>query len=135
MNRSFLLFIVVVIFSSCSSDKIDRSDPLTSGRGFIEASLKGDYVKAEKYLLLDSTNEQYLDRLREFNSKLTPLERENYRDANIIIDSTHSINDSTDIIYYRNTYKKEPTQLRIVKKHNDWMVDFKYTFLHDEPLQ
>lgn len=129
MNRLILLIIVVVILTSCSSDKIDRSDPLTSGRGFIEASLKGDYVKAEKYLLQDSTNDQYLDRLREFSMKLTPLERENYRDANIIIDSTHSLNDSTDIIYYKNTYKKEPTQLRIVKKGNDWVVDFKYTFL------
>ncbi len=129
MNRLILLIIVVVILTSCSPDKIDRSDPLTSGRGFIEASLKGDYVKAEKYLLQDSTNDQYLDRLREFSMKLTPLERENYRDANIIIDSTHSLNDSTDIIYYKNTYKKEPTQLRIVKKGNDWVVDFKYTFL------
>lgn len=135
MKKIFYLPLIILILSSCSSDQIDRSDPLTSGRGFIEASLKGDYVKAEKYLLQDSTNDQYMDRLRDFNKKLTPLEREGYRDANIIIDSTHSINDSTDIIYYRNTYKKEPTQLRLVKKNNDWMVDFKYTFLQDNEVQ
>ncbi len=134
MKRIFLLSVVIAGLASCSSDKIDRSDPLTTGRGFIEASLKSDYVKAEKYLLQDSTNDQYLDRLREFSMKLTPLERENYRDANIIIDSTRELNDSTNIIYYKNTYKKEPTQLRIVKKGNDWVVDFKYTFLQGNEM-
>ena len=132
MKKIFYLFTVCAVLVSCSSEPIDKSDPLASGRGFIEASLKGDYVKAEKYLLQDSTNEQYMDRLREFNKKLEPLERENYRDADIIIDSTKSLNDSTDIVFYKNTYKKEPTKLRLVKKGDEWLVDFKYTFRQEE---
>lgn len=106
---------------------MDKSDPLESGRGFIEASLKGDYVKAQKYILPDSTNMEYLATLRDFNSKRTPLERENYRDANIIIDSTQSLSDSITIITYSNTYKNEPSKLKMVKHNNEWLVDFKYT--------
>ena len=107
---------------------IDKSDPLESGRGFINASLKGDYTKAEKYILKDSTNEQYLDGLRDFNKNSTPLEREGYRDANIIIDSSIAISDSINIIYFSNTYKKEPQKIKMVKKGTDWLVDFKYSF-------
>ena len=133
MMKKIFYFIAVCLFAiSCNSEKLDKSDPLASGRGFIEASLKGDYVKAKKYILQDSTNEQYMDRLRDFNKKLTPLERESYRDADIIIDSTRALNDSTEIIYYKNTYKKEPTALKLVEKEKEWFVDFKYTFRQEE---
>ncbi|MEO6818949.1 MAG: hypothetical protein ABI266_09475 [Ginsengibacter sp.] len=107
---------------------IDKSDPLESGRGFIDASLKGDYTKAEDFILKDSTNEQYLDGLRDFNKNSTPLEREGYRDANIIIDSTVAQSDSTNIIYFSNTFKKVPQKIKMVKKGKDWLVDFKYSF-------
>lgn len=126
------LLLPVLVLASCKEDTLDKSDALTSGRGFIEASLKGDYVKAGAYVLPDSTNEQYLANLKAFNAKLTPLERESYRDADIIIDSTKQLNDSTALIYYKNTYKKEPTKLQVVRKGNEWLVDFKYTFTGDE---
>lgn len=127
-KQIFYTLCLFVFLASCSNEVIDQSDPLATGRGFIEASLKGDYVKAEKYIFEDSTNEQYLDRLRDFNKNLQPIERESYRDAGIIIDSTKTINDSTEVIFYKNTYKKEPTQLRLIRKTDKWFVDFKYTF-------
>ncbi len=123
---------LMVLVAACTSEVLDKSDALASGRGFIEATLKGDYVKAEKYILPDSTNEQYLDGLRDFSKNLTPLERENYRDADIIIDSTKSVNDSTDLIYFKNTYKKEATRLKLVRRSNEWLVDFKFTFLDNQ---
>lgn len=126
-----LIFMCVTLLYSCRSKELDKSDPLSSGRGFIEATLNGDYVKAEKYLLKDSTNNQYLEGLVSFNQKRTPLEREGYRDAAIIIDSTKKMSDSVDIIYYYNTYKKEPTQVKLVRKGDEWLVDFKYTFIMD----
>lgn len=128
MNKKILIGLCIFLCWGCKDESVDLSDALSSGRGFIEANLRGDYVKAEKYILKDSTNEQYLDGLRDFNKNLTPLERENYRDADIIIDSTRLLDDSTDIIYYQNTYKKEPTKLKLRKKGQEWRVDFKYTF-------
>lgn len=120
---------IVLVFSSCSNQAaVDLTDPLNSGRGFIEASLKGDYTRAEKYLLPDSTNMQYLEGLKDFNKKSDKIERENYREANIIVDSLVTVSDSENILYYYNSYKKEPSRLKLIKQENNWLVDFKYSF-------
>jgi hypothetical protein len=132
-NKIIMVMAVTFIIAACNnSADVDKSDPLESGRGFIEASLKGDYVKAEEYILPYSTNMEYLHILRDFNSKRTPEERENYRDANIIIDSTQTLSDSVTIITYSNTYKNVPQKLKMIKHNNDWLVDFKFT-LNENP--
>lgn len=130
MKRAFIILSAIILFSTaCNNDvKVDRSDPLSSGRGFIEASLKGDYIMAEKYLLKDSTNMQYFQGLKDFNKKLDAETRRGYSEANIIIDSSIAKSDSVDIIYYTNSYKNKPSKIKLVKKDNDWLVDFKYTF-------
>lgn len=132
-NKIIIVMAFTFFMAACNnSTNVNKSDPLESGRGFIEASLKGDYVKAEEYILPDSTNIEYLHILRDFNSKRTPLERENYRDANIIIDSTQTVSDSVTIITYSNTYKNVPQKLKMIKHNNDWLVDFKFT-LNENP--
>lgn len=127
------MFFFMGIISSCNnSSDVDKSDPLISGRGFIEASLKGDYITAKKYLLPDSTNMEYFEGLKDFNSKMDPETRRGYSNANIIIDSSISKSDSVDIIYYTNSFKNKPSRIKLVKKNNQWLVDFKYTFV-DNP--
>ncbi len=130
MNRIKLFFFSIMIsFTACNnSPEVKKTDPLESGRGFIEASLKGDYNEAKKYLLQDSTNIEYFNGLKDFNSKRSKEEKEGYSDANILIDSTEKISDSITIISYSNTYKKKPSKLKMVRKNNEWLVDFKYTF-------
>ena len=130
MNKIKLLFLTAMIsFAACNnSPEIRKTDPLESGRGFIEASLKGDYDEAKKYLLQDSTNIEYFNGLKDFNSKRSKEDKEGYRDANILIDSTQKISDSVTIISYSNTYKKKPSKLKMVRQNNEWLVDFKYTF-------
>lgn len=130
MNRIKLFFFVIAIsFTACNnSPEVRKTDPLESGRGFIEASLKGDYDEAKKYLLQDSTNIEYFNGLKDFNSKRSREEKEGYKDANILIDSTQIISDSVTIISYSNTYKKKPSKLKMVRQNNEWLVDFKYTF-------
>lgn len=120
---------VTMMAAAChNSAGVDKSDPLESGRGFIEASLKGDYIKAEKYLLQDSVNMQYFEGLKNFNSNLDAVSRRGYSDANIIIDSSIAKSDSVNIIYYTNSYKNKPSKIKLVKLNNQWLVDFKYTF-------
>lgn len=130
MNRIKLFFFLIAIsFTACNnSPEVRKTDPLESGRGFIEASLKGDYDEAKKYLLQDSTNIEYFNGLKDFNSKRSREEKEGYKDANILIDSTQIISDSVTIISYSNTYKKKPSKLKMVRQNNEWLVDFKYTF-------
>jgi hypothetical protein len=130
MKRAFIILTVITILvAACNNEaNVDKSDPLTSGRGFIEASLKGDYKIAEKYLLKDSTNLEYFSGLKDFNTKLDAETRRGYTDANIIIDSSISKSDSVNIIYYTNSFKNKPSKIKLVKQKNDWLVDFKYTF-------
>ena len=120
---------ITIAITACNhSSVVSRKDPLESGRGFIESSLKGDYDEAKKYLLQDSTNIQYFEGLEDFNSSRSDIEKEGYKNANIIIDSTQQLSDSVTIITYSNTYKNKPSKLKLVKKNNEWLVDFKYTF-------
>ena len=119
---------MLVIAACNNAPEADKSDPLESGRGFIEASLKGDYINAKKYLLQDSTNMEYFEGLKDFNMKMSREDRRGYSEANIIIDSSITQSDSVNIIYYSNTYKNEPSKIKMVKHDNEWLVDFKYTF-------
>lgn len=130
MKRAFIVLLVITFFAiSCNNgENVDKSDPLASGRGFIEASLKGDYKKAEQYLLKDSTNMEYFQGLQNFNNKLDAETHRGYSEANIIIDSSVAKSDSVDIIYYTNSFKNEPSKIKLVKQNKDWLVDFKYTF-------
>ena len=130
MKRVLIVLVSVVLtIAACNnSQEADKSDPLESGRGFIEASLKGDYINAKKYLLQDSTNIEYFDGLKDFNLKMSREDRRGYSEANIIIDSSIAKSDSVDIIYYSNTYKNKPSKIKMVKHDNEWLVDFKYTF-------
>lgn len=124
-----ILSVCIFIISACNdSSTVNKSDPLESGRGFIEASLKGNYVQAKKYLLQDSTNMQYFDGLKDFNNNMSREDRRGYSEANIIIDSSIAKSDSVNIIYYTNTYKNKPSKIKMLKKNNEWLVDFKYTF-------
>jgi type IV secretory pathway component VirB8 len=120
-----MLAIILVITACKHSAEVSKKDPLESGRGFIESSLKGDYDEAQKYLLPDSVNLQYFEGLKDFNSKRSNDEKEGYKNANILIDSTQQLSDSVTIITYSNTYKNQPSKLKMV---NEWLVDFKYTF-------
>ena len=126
------LFAVTFVAIACNQAvEVSKSDPLESGRGFIESSLKGDYDEARKYILPDSSNIQYFNGMKDLNSKRSMAEKEGYRDANILIDSTQKISDSVTIITYSNTYKNQPSKLKMVKKNNEWLVDFKYSFSGD----
>ena len=130
MNKILIstLAIIITITACNHSSEVSKKDPLESGRGFIESSLKGDYDEAKKYLLQDSTNMQYFEGLEDFNSSRSDIEKEGYKNANIIIDSTQQLSDSVTIITYSNTYKNKPSKLKMVRKNNEWLVDFKYTF-------
>ena len=131
MYKIIFVAFISLFFIACnqSAKTIKNTDALEAGREFINASLTGDYDYAKKYLLADSTNLMYFDRFVEFDEKKPASDKEGYKNANIIINSTENISDSVTIINYSNTYKKEPAKLKLIKKSKAWWVDFKYTFL------
>lgn len=130
MNKIISIACITLSITACNqaTKKINNANPLESGREFINASLTGDYDYAKKYLLADSTNLMYFDRFVEFDKKKPAADKDGFKNANIIINSTENISDSVSIINYSNTYKKEPAKLKLLKKNKGWLVDFKYTF-------
>lgn len=123
------------MMTSCdNSPEIRKTDPLESGRGFIEASLQGDWDLAQKYLLQDSTNLEYFNGLKDFNSKRSKEEKDGYKNANILIDSNTKLSDSVTVISYSNTYKMKPAKLKMVRRNDEWLVDFKYSFIDSTAL-
>jgi hypothetical protein len=127
----FSCFAVLLFFDSCNpnGNTINLTDPVEVGREFIDASLKGNYATAKKYVLVDSINMEYFNRYESFNEKLGSHEKDGYKNANIIIDSIQNISDSVTIINYSNTFKRSPDKIKLVKINNGWLVDFKFTFL------
>jgi len=124
-----LVSIIFLFLGSCSlNDTVKRDEPLDAGREFINASLKGNYDQAKKYLLPDSLNLEYFNVQESFNKRLGSQEKEGYKNANIIIDSIQNISDSVTIINYSNTFKKTPDKIKLVRVNKEWFVDFKYTF-------
>ena len=120
-----------LFFSACnqSAKTVKNNDPLEAGREFIDASLKGDYDYARKYILEDSMNVMYFDRYKDFNGNNNDKEKEGYKNANIIINSADNISDSVMVINYSNTFKNKPSKIKMIRKNNQWWVDFKYTFV------
>jgi hypothetical protein len=132
MYKIILIAITSFLIISCDQqvEKAKKNaDPLEAGREFINASLTGDYDYAKKYLLADSTNLMYFDMFVDFDEKKPAADKQGYKESNIIINSTEKLSDSVTIINYSNTYKKEPAKIKLVRKNNEWLVDFKYTFL------
>lgn len=132
MQKVILIWLgALLIFSEACNpggNTIHLTDPVEAGREFIDASLKGNYDVARKYLLSDSVNTEYFNGMENFNKKLSPQQKDGYKNANIIIDSIQTLSDSVTIINYSNTFKKSPAKIKLVKINNEWRVDFKFTF-------
>ena len=124
--------VFLILLSACNevNNKRKPGDALEAGRYFIDASLKGDYKEAKKYLLADSINLMYFERISDFYNKMKPGEKDGYKNANIIIssDGIQNVSDSITIINYSNSFKNKPSKIKVIKVNGEWLVDFKYTF-------
>lgn len=125
---SFLLFIL----AACNSE--DRKPPaaendIDAARNFIQASLEGNYKKAGTYMLPDSAN---LSRMAVIERlPFASDERKGLAGATINIHNVNRANDSTTIVIYSNSYKNNWDTLRVVRKSDQWLVDFNYIWDHD----
>jgi hypothetical protein len=124
----WLLFVCIsMLLFSCSSYP-KAEDPLDAAREFIDASLKGDFDKANFYMLQDNENKALLDKVKANYRSRSTSEREEYKDANIIILEEDTVNDSTEIINYKNSYDNIARKARVLNRNGIWLVDLKYTF-------
>ena len=117
-----------------NTEKINQSEnDIDAARNFIRASLDGKFDEARKYLLSDSANNQFLDvHERNYKERMSLEDKSGYRMASINVHELRTVNDSTSLVFYSNSYfKKDTHHLKVVKVDNQWLVDFKSYF---EPI-
>jgi hypothetical protein len=121
--------IYVLLLSACATpDQVPNTD-IDVASAFIRNILENNFKEAEKLVLQEETNKQFLELFKkDYNSK-NKSELENYRNADIIINEISPVNDSVSIINYSNSYKRDKSsKLKMVRVNGQWLVDLKYTF-------
>jgi hypothetical protein len=135
--RMFTLIALVVLTSAsiqfCSPKAEDKKieTALDAADVFIRNTLNGNFEKAEPLVVPTELNKELFERYKTFYATLSPAIKQGYKQASYDIITLKDVNDSTTIINYSNSYKHQPTNLKIVKQNNNWMVDFSYTASSD----
>jgi len=125
---SIIIFFCCVIFSCTEKHYTKAENALDAGREFIDGCLKGDFDQASYYMVQDDQNKSLLlQQKRNYDAK-SKEEKQQYNTASIIIYEDATLNDSTHVINYQNSYDKVGRKVRVVLQNNTWLVDFKYTF-------
>ena len=133
-NLSFLSIILAILFFACNNAKQNNKaeNDIDASRDFIRAALDGKFDLARKYLLADSSNNQYLDAVERNYNKMDVEMKTSYRAASINIHLVDPVNDSTTILVYSNSYKNDHDTLKVLKTNNNWQIDLKYLFIQDK---
>ena len=76
----------------------------------------------------DSINNRNLIKIKSDYQLKSSDDRHNYAASSIIINADETIDDSTHIINYSNSYDKVARKVKVVNRNGNWLVDFKYTF-------
>lgn len=117
------------LMTSCDNKKetVANTD-IGVAQAFVENLLKNDFKDAQQYIVEGDNNKQYFEMAKaNFESK-SKEELDHYKDAEIIINQITPVNDSTSIVDYSNSYKKDvKTKLKMVKINGKWLVDLQYT--------
>lgn len=123
----FLLLLSALI--SCHNTDYPKADnALVCAQDFLDACMKGDFKQANFYMLKDTTNISQLKQLKQAYYKNTADQREEYRNANIVISNDEVVTPGTEIITYKNSYDQITRKLRVINQSGTWLVDVKYTF-------
>jgi hypothetical protein len=128
MKSVFLFSFLFLLFFACNNSD-EKSTPASendvdAARNFINAALKGHYDEARKLVVPDSANNAWVDLFkRAYQERMSLADKAGYREASINIHNVHSVNDSTTIIKYSNSYKKQSDSLKVVRHKGEWLVD------------
>lgn len=127
---TLFLLSAVLMLAGCSNEKkfIPADNSLDAAREFIDGCLKGEFDKASFYMLKDPANLDNLQKLKTTYERKSKTDQKQYKQASIIIDEIDPVNDSTDIINYKNSFDRIARKVKVIKGKDGWQVDFKYTF-------
>jgi hypothetical protein len=127
---SSLLLLLIACKNNETTEPSSDSD-MDAARNFLDAALKGDFKEANKYMLQDSANRDYLFLSERSYQRIIPEKKDSMRKASLRFFDTRQVNDSTTITIFANSYRNDKDTLRIVRRSGQWLVDLKYLFEHD----
>ena len=136
MIKKILTFILSIsLVFSCNNEKEQRpATALDTGRTFIRASLDGDFDITQQLLLKDTQNLQLFESYKMLYNRMPAEKRKNYKSASYEINKYLDLDDSTTIINYSNSYMHKPMEIKVVRKNNEWCIDFKYISSGNLPI-
>jgi hypothetical protein len=128
-----ICFLFLLFFAACnSSDKAEvptSENDVDAARNFIDAALKGHYDDARKLVVPDSVNNEWIDLFRRnYQEHMSLADKAGYREASINIHNVATLNDSTTIVHYSNSFKKQNDSLKVIRRNGTWLVDLAYSF-------
>lgn len=133
---TLILFVGLIMLIACkeSQKKTGESENnIDAARNFIRAALDGKYTEARNYMLSDSVNTNFMDVAERSYQRESQENKDGYRSASInILSIKHPVKDSVTVVIFSNSYKNNPDTLKVIKLNGQWLVDFKYLYLHDE---
>ncbi len=111
---------------SCESKTKERFEEATNGldaaRYFLDACQKGDFAKANYYMIIDDLNKKKLEQIEQDYRQLNRDEREQLRQASINIAEVKDSSTTKTIITYSNNLNKKQKQIRAIFTNNKWLV-------------
>lgn len=128
---STLLFSVFIFLMACSNpapvyQKAD--DPIIAAREFLESYTKGEFKKAAFYMVKDEANNQLLESASVKYKQYSESERAQLMQASITFYNPEAVTDSVTVIPYKVSLEQKGRKLKVIKQHDEWLVDFTYTF-------
>lgn len=132
-------FLFLLFFYNCTgSDKTETpasENDVDAARNFIRSALDGHYDDARGLVLPDSTNQAWIDLFkRAYQTHMSMADKAGYRTASINIHDVQTVNDSTTIIKYSNSYKKQNDSLKVIRRNGAWLIDLAYSFPSTDSL-
>ncbi|MFY8003840.1 MAG: hypothetical protein ACOVNR_03325 [Chitinophagaceae bacterium] len=122
--KKYFFILISLLFLACSNEEWNVAESgLDAGREFIDACLKGNFEKAEFYMLASVENEKALDAIEKKYRNQNRDGRNEYRNASINILAVKELNVNEWEIEFQNSYDKKPGKLKAVKQAEKWLVN------------
>lgn len=130
MKNLFLVLLMATAFG-CGSKKEypPATDALNAGLQFIDGCLKGDFDKADFYMLQDDKNKQLLKEAKEKFNSFSKEQKKQLMEASLQNITIENPSTTETIIHYNNSYNSRGGKVKVVQvENNKWQADFKYAF-------
>jgi ADP-ribosylglycohydrolase len=128
--QQFLQMLLLTILVSCNTTHQypPAADALDAAREFIDASIKGDFEKANAYMLQDEKNKQLLKEEEEKYRAKTNAQQKQLSESSLQNISIEEVSATETIVKFKNSIDKTGRKVKVISVNNRWLVDFKYSF-------